>query len=429
VQPILGGVAGEQISLLGSFALSGSKTPTLYVGTYKCTITGYGVTSISATVDASVPTGSYKITVTDKSGSQCSSSSYKITGKTNPSGSCAVSMVQPVMGACAGTKISMLGVFALNGSNTPEVYVGSYKCTVTNYSISSIEATVNPSVPEGYHKVKVIDKGGAVCTYPADINIKVKAKPPISMAANPPYAYCGDTVQITIFGGLLGGCKNYEGSCGGKLIGTSFVAMYVNPTKTTTYYASNTNECGESECVSFTLEVKKPAAPTKLTAYPSTIKCGQSSRLTIVGGRENACYNYEDSCGGKVIGNSSVNFYVKPIKTTTYYVRNGVKGAPECGFSDCAFVKVNVTCNQGIDSPDSDNTFSIYTSQKTLYVNYNRPSNEKALLSIYNITGQKLIEFNIKHSTFNIPLDFSPGIYFVKAETSDKIYVRKVYIE
>jgi hypothetical protein len=61
-------------------------------------------------------------------------------------------------------------------------------------------------------------------------------------------------------------------------------------------------------------------------------------------------------------------------------------------------------------------------------VNYFNPTGEKAVLSIYNISGQNLKEFNIQHSTFNIPLDVVPGIYFVRVVTSTRVYVEKIIV-
>jgi hypothetical protein len=78
---------------------------------------------------------------------------------------------------------------------------------------------------------------------------------------------------------------------------------------------------------------------------------------------------------------------------------------------------------------------NIYTSGNILYVNYYNPINyqlstinDNAVLSIYNISGQNLKEFNIQNSSFNIPLDVVPGVYFVRVVTSSRVYVEKIIV-
>jgi hypothetical protein len=343
---------------------------------------------------------------------------------------CSISGVFPIMGVCGGEEISLLGSFAMSGSTTPTFTLGGYKCEITNYGITSIKATASTKIPAGTYKLTVVDKSGSTCSYPSFTIKGSLPAAPTMLSAQPAVIECSGSSTIWITGGIMGKCINYEGSCGGTEIGRDYLSFRVQPTKTTTYYVANENDCGLSNCASVTVRVDKIAAPSKLVANPSTIKCGEASEITITGGKIGACIVYEGSCGGKSLGNNPISIVVYPTKTTTYYAQNGSSDDPICGLSDCASVTVNVICNTAINSPENpDSPFSVNTSDNIMFVEYNNPLNKLAELSIYNALGQQLKAFSIHNSAFSINLNVAPGLYFVRLVTKENVYVKKIYIQ
>ena len=73
---------------------------------------------------------------------------------------------------------------------------------------------------------------------------------------------------------------------------------------------------------------------------------------------------------------------------------------------------------------------NIYSNSKDLYVIYNNPANETAVLSIMNMEGQLIkADVKISNGSYHTALDVAPGVYFVKVTSADKVYTQKVFIK
>ncbi len=169
----------------------------------------------------------------------------------------------------------------------------------------------------------------------------------------------GDPTILSYTGGSGTTFTWYTGSCGGTSVGTGN-NLTVSPITTTTYYGRwETATCGNSTCVSVTINVNPlPVQPTSVTATATIICAGQSTTLTYTGGSGTTFGWYTESCGGTSVGTGN-NLTVSPAVTTTYYGRweNG------CGNSACKTVTVTVnpvpTPNAGADDDICDFTYTL----------------------------------------------------------------------
>ncbi|TDD94128.1 beta strand repeat-containing protein, partial [Flavobacterium cellulosilyticum] len=117
----------------------------------------------------------------------------------------------------------------------------------------------------------------------------------------------------------------YTAASGGSNVGISVSGanFSVAPASTTTYYgeALTAAGCVSTTRTSVTVTVNPlPAAPTAVTATPTTICAGSSSNLNATSAG-NSIRWYTVAIAGTTIGTSvsGVNFSVTPASTTTYY--------------------------------------------------------------------------------------------------------------
>ncbi|MEI6679108.1 MAG: hypothetical protein WCL21_10910 [Mariniphaga sp.] len=160
------------------------------------------------------------------------------------------------------------------------------------------------------------------------------------------------TITLTASGGTGTTVNWYTGSCKGvSLKPTGNPLTITAPAVTTTYYASNVNDCGISECASVTVNIlAAPTAPTsfttggKQTSYCSNDKPSGTYRLTAVGARNATGFDwYKDfpcEVGTPLLTHGvTLSLIPTPATTTTYYVRSTNS---TCSPSACTSITITV---------------------------------------------------------------------------------------
>ncbi len=159
--------------------------------------------------------------------------------------------------------------------------------------------------------------------------------------------FCADdagNIELTVTGGLGTILSWYTGSCGGTLAGTGTSLIIPSPAVTTTYFARWESICGNSACVSVTVNVNTlPVAPTSITASATTLCAGASLTLTAIGGNGGSGSSptlnwYTGSCGGTLVGSGTPLNLTAPVSNTTYYAR----WESSCGNSACASIAITI---------------------------------------------------------------------------------------
>ncbi len=133
-----------------------------------------------------------------------------------------------------------------------------------------------------------------------------------TLAANPTTIISGQSSTLTWNSTNASSCIGTNFSTGSQTSGS----IAVSPTVTTSYSVSCTG-VGGTKVASATVTVTSVPAPTAtLTANPTSIRRGQSSKLTWSSANATSCTGTNFSTGGKISGSTSV----VPTKSTTYYV-------------------------------------------------------------------------------------------------------------
>lgn len=154
----------------------------------------------------------------------------------------------------------------------------------------------------------------------------------------------GGNATLSVSGGSLGTGATwqwYAGGCGsGTVIGTG-TSITVNPTSTQTYYVRAEGACGNTNCLSVSVNVNSISSdPTSAIASVTSVCPGGNVILTVSGGTLGSNANwewYQGSCGGISAGSGN-SVSVSPSSNTTYYVR----AEGPCGNTNCSSVTINV---------------------------------------------------------------------------------------
>lgn len=191
------------------------------------------------------------------------------------------------------------------------------------------------------------------------INVKPQAAILDSITVDNNYfceSYAG-VINFTAWGTFETGdsVRWYEGGCGTNQIGVGMTLAIEAPDTTTTYYALNSNQCGQSACVSLQVVVNTPQPPVYLTA-DTTFICGDyvdDIIFTAHGGNGDIVGWYADSCGGPQITTGITANIPPPDTTTTYYAR----WENVCGESECDTIRINL-----IEIPLPPDTMAVDTN-------------------------------------------------------------------
>lgn len=184
-----------------------------------------------------------------------------------------------------------------------------------------------------------------------------------------------------------------------------------------------------------------PDQPTAMAA-PDTISQGDSSLLSVTAGNLNdatAWIWYTGSCGGSKVTPSTTNatgstISVKPLVTTTYYVR-GEGGCMPAGACDSVIVVVKPTSANSIQAKDID--VALFPNPNngsfTLQGKLNN-TNDDIQLSVLNSVGQVVFNTNVQSNNGNIneqvqlPANTPSGIYTLTINIDGQSYYKRISI-
>ncbi len=181
---------------------------------------------------------------------------------------------------------------------------------------------------------------------PVTVSVTAGSTVPGSVSSSAASVCTGGTSTLTLSGGSLATGDSwqwYSGSCGGTAAGTGN-SIVVSPGSTTVYYARAEGSCGNSACVSTTVNVNSvSSAPTGISAASTTLCAGANATLTVSGGSLGAGAAWQwfsGSCTGTAAGTGN-SITVSPASTTTYFV----KAVGSCNTTTCSSVTLNVNSN------------------------------------------------------------------------------------
>ncbi|MCU7551407.1 hypothetical protein OCK74_19955 [Chitinophagaceae bacterium LB-8] len=135
----------------------------------------------------------------------------------------------------------------------------------------------------------------------------------------------GQSLSLSVQGGSLGsGAKWvwYADKCDGNKIGEG-ATISVQPLQNTIYYVRAEGKTGVTACASVKVNVDLNSQAATRINGPASICQGQGAKLRVEGGLLGLNANwywYQDSCGGKQIGEGA-SIVVYPNRETTYFVR------------------------------------------------------------------------------------------------------------
>jgi gliding motility-associated-like protein len=207
---------------------------------------------------------------------------------------------------------------------------------------AGISIAVNPVANTTYY-ARVEGVCGVSNCASVSISIDDITTDPTSITASSINICNGQSSVLNVSGGVLGTGANwewYQGSCGGGPVGSGN-SISVSPSATTTYFVRGEGTCGNSACVSVTINVGAGIPdPTSALASVNNICPGTNVDLTVVGVVLPAGYTYvwyTGACGAVPIGVGTL-ISVTPNATETYYVA----AVGTCGTTACASVTVTV---------------------------------------------------------------------------------------
>ena len=195
---------------------------------------------------------------------------------------------------------------------------------------------------------------------PVTVSVTAVSTVPGSVSASAASVCAGGSSTLTLSGGSLAAGDTwqwYSGSCGGTAAGTGN-SIVVSPGSSTVYYARAEGSCGNSSCVSTTVNVNTlSSAPTGVSSSSATICSGSTATLTVSGGALGAGAAWQwfsGSCTGTAAGTGS-SITVSPASATTYYV----KAVGACNTTTCSSISLNVNTNSTAASSVNSNTSTI----------------------------------------------------------------------
>lgn len=178
-------------------------------------------------------------------------------------------------------------------------------------------------------KVKIFVRGegknNSTKCISATIDVDKNSLAPTSIAGETKLCK-GSSTTLSVQGGALGLGASwvwYEGSCGGKRLGTGS-SIRVTPAQNTLYYVRAEGSLNTTTCANITVATySKSTDPTSISVANSTVCEGNNVTLRVNGGNlagDGQWVWYEGNCGSSPLG-TGASLVVSPNKNTTFYVR------------------------------------------------------------------------------------------------------------
>lgn len=199
------------------------------------------------------------------------------------------------------------------------------------------------SIPAGTYTVTLGDSMGCTKDTTFAVNfIYPLPSPPLALLSSNDN-FCADdpgNIILSAIGGNGQSLAWYAQGCGNTLVGTGTSLVIPSPDTSTTYWARWETSCGNSTCLSITVNVLPlPAPPLSVTVNQNTVCAGTGQiTLTATGGSGEVFRWYSDTCGNNLIATGNPVTIPAPSTSTTYYGR----WESTCGVSACASTTVNV---------------------------------------------------------------------------------------
>ncbi len=199
------------------------------------------------------------------------------------------------------------------GSGNLTVYINGSQVGTIPYSDAEQTSSVNDIDISGDIVIKIVSTDGTDRVVVDDIiwtcyscsNIPT---PPDAVSASATEICSGSSTTLTYSGGSGDTFVWYAGSCGSTNVGTGN-NLTVTPTETTTYYGRWENDCGESACLSVTVNVIQA---TQITAQPQSQTVCESNDVTFTVSATGDNLTYQWQKDGSDISGATTNSLTIP---------------------------------------------------------------------------------------------------------------------
>ena len=271
----------------------------------------------------------------------------------------------------------------------------SYTWTLpSGWAGSSTLISINATAGAASGNITITADNSCGASTPQTFSVNVNPLPIIPALAfsDTNYICANYPINLSISGGNGLTTGWYTDSCNGTSIGTGNPLSLFAPQLTTTYYTNWQNGCGNSGCVSVTVNITLlPLPPTYASTDTNNLNSNYSGNinLSIYGGFGLTVGWYTDSCNGTPIGTGNPLTLPAPQATTTYY-SNWQNG---CGNSSCASITVIVNTT-GISNNETNKYLEIYPNpaKDKFAIKYTLVNDGNIEISFHNILGEKIVD-------------------------------------
>ena len=183
------------------------------------------------------------------------------------------------------------------------------------FSASSNNLIINPttgeidlsnSQPGNYTITYTYSTNNCTKTTTTNITINQIPTPPTSICSSVD-SICSNynqTITLTAIGGYGTTLAWYSDSCGGTLLGTGYSISILPPTSTTNYYARWENSCGNSSCLSLTINVHDNLTASYNINQQISCYNGNDGQITITAQGGTGAYSYSLNGGAAQSSNT-----------------------------------------------------------------------------------------------------------------------------
>ncbi len=379
-----------------------------------------GATYSSTTLnDGDVVTCILTSSLTCATGNPATSNTIAMT--VNPVLPVSVSIVEDANSICTGDNVTFTATPVNEGVNP------SYQWLVNGNNVGTGGATYSSTTLNDGDVVICILTSSETCTSgnPAasnSVTMSVIPDPvaPVSITLSDDTICAGNSVILTANGGSGTTLDWMETSCTGTIIGSTN-PITVTPAATTTYYASWSNSCGTSSCVSANVFVDDiPTADFNFSTNFAVVTFTNTSTNAVT-------YNWD-------FGDGSTDNTANPTHT---YAADGsytvtLVATNSCGSDTVSYLIDIVT---SVESLENGYYFGIYPNPNngSFTVKYAAQNTDNITFRIYNTNGQLIFNELIKTHNNVIIKDFdmsgySKGIYQLQIITDSNILNKKVIL-
>lgn len=310
-------------------------------------------------------------------------------------------------------------------ANGPTTFCMGDSLTLTADSASmylwSPVSSTNQSIVvynSGTYTVNITDSNS--CSDTGQINITVNPLPNIS--AGPDASLCnGSSMMLNATGGV-----NYNWNTQVDLSDSTIANPTINPTSPTTFWVTgeDANGCKATDSVFIAISV----APTSVIDDPSpndTLDIGvpNGGDVQFFGNLSTNAISYAWKFGDG--GNDNVPNPIYTYTSTGLFTVELITTNGAC--MDTAYTSIYVFNSTGIDEFNNDANLTLYPNPAKDFIIINSEL-ETAHISLIDYSGKIISEFNLKNKARLNLSELSSGFYFIRLNSGDISYTRKLII-